>query len=321
MPRRRMILAGLIGAVLTGGAALLGLRRWREGPALPADRTPVGGAVLAHAQSPLTPPAGPLRVYHLGHSLVGRDMPAMLAQLAGHDHASQLGWGTPLRAHWEDRVEITGFATENAHARHRPAHEALASGDYDAVVLTEMVELRDAIRWHASPHYLARWALAAQAGNPQVRIYLYETWHRLDDPDGWLERIATDLPALWQGQVLQGALAWDSPPVYLVPGGQALAAAVRAAEAGELPGITRREQFFARAADGSQDSIHLGDLGHYLIALVHYAVLYHRSPEGLTAAVTRADGTPVPVAPDLASALQRIAWAVVRATPGTGVSA
>ena len=33
--------------------------------------------------TPLPPPETPLRVYHLGHSLVGRDMPVILEQLAG----------------------------------------------------------------------------------------------------------------------------------------------------------------------------------------------------------------------------------------------
>ncbi|TNF51926.1 MAG: hypothetical protein EP308_12315, partial [Burkholderiales bacterium] len=32
---------------------------------------------------PLTPPDKPLRVFHIGHSLVNRDMPVMLEQLAG----------------------------------------------------------------------------------------------------------------------------------------------------------------------------------------------------------------------------------------------
>lgn len=312
-----MAAGALLAAAAAGG---WGLWRKRHGPPLPAARAPLGPEALAAAQGPLAPPEAPLRVYHLGHSLVGRDMPAMLAQLAGHEHASQLGWGTPLRAHWEEGVEITGFAEENAHPHFRPAHAALASGDYDAVVLTEMVELRDAIRWHAAPHYLARWAQAARAGNPAVRLYLYETWHRLDDPSGWLERIGADLPALWQGELLQGALAWGAPPIHLIPGGQVLAAAVRAAEAGRVPGVARREDFFALNPDGSQDTIHLNDLGHYLIALAHYAVLYHRSPEGLAAQVARADGTPVTISPETAAALQALVWQAVLSTPGTGVS-
>ncbi|WP_028030436.1 hypothetical protein [Gemmobacter nectariphilus] len=320
MQRRAVIGGGALAAMAALAGAFVIWRRGRA-PALPDPRPPVDAAALAAAQAPLTPPDGPMRVYHLGHSLVGRDMPAMLAQLAGHDHASQLGWGTPLRAHWEDRVPITGFETENAHPHFRPARAALASGAYDAVVLTEMVELRDAIRWHASPHYLANWAQAAHQGNPRARLYLYETWHRLDDPAGWLARVDADLPALWQGEVLQGALAWGAPPIHLIPGGQVLAAAVRAAESGALPGLTDRAQFFGRNPDGAPDQIHLGDIGNYLIALVHYAVLYHRSPEGLPATVSRADGTPVQIDPATADALQRLVWQVVRATPGTGVAA
>lgn len=318
--QRRMILgAAALAAVAAAGAALT-LRRRGE-PALPAPRVPLTRAEFDAALPPLTPPDGPLRVYHLGHSLVGRDMPAMLAQLAGHEHASQLGWGTPLRGHWEERVTINGFDVENAHPAYRPAKPTLASGEYDAVVLTEMIGLREAIRWHASAHYLAHWIATARAGNREARVYLYETWHPLDTPEGWLERVDADLDALWRGELLQGAMAWDAPAIHLIPGGQVLAAAVRAAEAGTLPGVTRRADFFGLDPEGRPDMIHLNDLGHYLIALVHYAVLYHRSPEGLGHAVTRADGQPVSIAPDTALALQRLTWQVVRATPGTGVAA
>lgn len=315
-----MMIGGALGLLAAGAAGVAGWRWWSRGPALPAPRAPVPLADYDAALPVLTPPDGPLRVFHLGHSLVGRDMPAFLAQMAGHEHASQLGWGTPLRAHWEDRVEIAGFDTENAHPHFRPAREALASGQFDAVVLTEMVELRDALRWHAGASYLARWVLAAQAGNPDARIYLYETWHRLDDPAGWLERADADLPALWLGELAQGAMAWGAPPVHIIPGGQVLAAAARAAEGGTLPGVARRQDFFATNPDGTQDPIHLNDLGAYVIALTHYAVLYHRSPEGLPTRLARADGSSFSVPPETAAALQALVWQVVRATPRTGVS-
>ncbi|MFN3936373.1 MAG: hypothetical protein ACK4KW_02245 [Gemmobacter sp.] len=325
--RRRMMLTGLAGLTIAGAAlaGTLGWRRYRRGPALPPVAAPLSDQGLAarYAQ-PLTPPQGPLRVFHLGHSLVARDMPAMLEQLApsGHRHESQLGWGTPLRAHWEPRVEIAGFDTENAHPRFRPAREALASGDYDAVVLTEMVEIRDAIRWHASPAYLARWTRAAREGRADVRVYLYETWHRLDDPEGWLTRIDADLPRYWQGELLARALAEVSgPPVWLIPAGQALAAVVRAAEAGGVPGLTDRRQLFALDGAGAVDTIHLNDLGNYLVALVHLAVLYHRSPEGLPHALRRADGSPAEaLVPEGAAAMQRIVRNVVRANALTGLA-
>ncbi len=85
---RRLMLAGL------GIAALGGVWWYRRGHA---------GRAAAEAlyASPLEVPAGPLKTYHVGHSQVGRDMPAMLAQLAGHEYHSQLGWGTSLKEHWE----------------------------------------------------------------------------------------------------------------------------------------------------------------------------------------------------------------------------
>lgn len=325
--RRRMVIwgAGAAGLLALGGAAL-GWRRWRKGPALPAPVAPLDAEAFAALYAePLPPPAGPMRVFHLGHSLVGRDMPAMLARMAppGHGYESQLGWGAMLRSHWEPRVEIAGFETENAHSRFRPAREALASGDYDAVVLTEAVEIRDSIRWGASPAYLAFWAEAARAGRPDVRVYLYETWHQLDDPEGFLERLDADLPRYWEGELLRGAAARPGgAPIYLIPAGQVLARAIRAAEAGEIPGVTRREDFFAKAPDGTQDQIHMSDLGAWLVATTHDAVLYQRSPEGLPVEFLHADGSPAdpPPAPEAARALQRLVWEVVRSDPRTGIA-
>lgn len=312
----RWIVAGLVLA----GAALAAWRWLAPPPALSATDLADRWAV------PVAPADRGLAVYHLGHSLVGRDMPAMVEHLAaaagmtGHSHASQLGWGASLDQHW--RGEVPGFAAENAHPAHRPAREALASGAYDAVVLTEMVELRDAIRWHDSGRALADWAqLATETASP--RVYLYETWHRLDDPAGWLERIAADRAALWEGELLAKAMARDGVPVIrVIPGGQALAAVVRAAESGALPGLTSRDDFFARTPEGSTDPIHLNDIGAYVIALTHFAVLYGRSPEGLPAALARADGTPaIAPQPEVAAAMQKLVWQVVTGYRATGVAA
>lgn len=316
--RRRLAIGA--GVVLAGAAAVA---LWR----LLAAPAPLDAAALAARWAEPVPPAGrALSVFHLGHSLVGRDMPAMLSQLAAgagladHRHHSQLGWGASLDQH--RRGEVPGFAEENAHPAHRPAAAALSSGDYDAVVLTEMVELKDAIRWHDSPAALAYWAAAAARGNPEARIYLYETWHRLDDPAGWLDRLDADLPALWQGRLLAGAMAAPGAPVIrLIPAGQVMAALVRAAEAGQVPGLSSREALFARAPDGSLDPIHLNDLGAYVVALTHFAVLYGQSPEGLPHALMRADGTPADApSPETAAAMQRLVWDTVRRYPATGLA-
>ncbi|WP_232796490.1 hypothetical protein [Roseovarius salinarum] len=275
--------------------------------------------------TPAPPPGDGLRVFHLGHSLVGRDMPAMLQQLAGTGHAyeSQLGWGTSLMQHWEPDEPIKGFDEENAHPRFRPAHEAVGSGDYDAVVLTEMVEIRDAIKYHDSGSYFPKWAASARAGNAETRVYLYETWPRLDDPDGWLTRLDRDVERYWTEEILLRDLAVNAPerPAYLIPAGQVMAAFVRALESrGSIGAVQSRQDLFRRTEADELDPIHVNDLGAYLVALTHYAVLYQRSPVGLPHELRRADGTPA-AAPseEVARLMQRTVWEVVKEEEMTGV--
>lgn len=266
----------------------------------------------------LAPPEAPLSVYHIGHSLVGRDMPAMLAQLAGpgHAHASQLGWGTTLHAHWEPAVTIKGFEQENDHPHFRAAKPALESGDYDALVLTEMVEIRDAIEYYDSWDYLQRWAAHARAGAPDIRIYLYETWPHRDGTEDWLTRLDRDLERYWKREILHRALAADPDhaPIHLIPAGQVLAQFVRAVDArGGVGGLDDVAGLF-------DDDIHLNDLGMYLVALTHYAVLYHRDPVGMPHRLRRADGSPADSpAPETARLMQETVRDVVARHPETGL--
>lgn len=318
------------------GAALVVLAAWGGWRYLTAPHALDPDAQAALYRTPLPAPPGGMDVFHLGHSLTGRDMPAMVAQLAtaagidGHRHHSQLGWGTSLREHWDPDLPINGFEVENAHPRYRDAVEALADG-VDALVLTEMIDLTDAIRYHDTPRHLAEWARAARAANPDARIYLYETWHWWNAGDAWLDRLARDGPELWEGTILARAMALDGVgTVHVIPGGRALGAFVRALESrGGLPGLADRAGLFAMAADpddpdapeGAIDHIHLNDLGAYLIALVHLATLYHIDPRGLPHALNRHDGTAAdPPSPEVAALMQETVWDMVRQVPATGVA-
>jgi len=273
--------------------------------------------MAARYATPLSAPEGPIAVFHIGHSLVNRNMPAMLAQLAGegHRYESQLGWGATLRSHWGD-IPVNGAEVENTHPHYRDAREAVASGDYDALVLTEMVEIRDALRYHDSPRYLAAFAEEAWKAQPDVRIYLYETWHQLDDAEGWLERLDADLLRHWEKGLLRPALGRlpEGARIHLIPAGQALGALVREIEArGGVGNVEDRASLF-------KDQIHLNDLGNYFVALVHYAVLYQKSPVGLPHALLRGDGTTADApAPELAQLMQEVVWATVRSTKLTGL--
>lgn len=309
---RRIAMGSLLAAA--GGASLWAFasRRWRGPPA----------AMPATVHPPLPAPERVGAIYHLGHSLVGRDMPAMLAQLGGHAHAAQLGWGTTLKQHWNDGPRMPGYELHAGGMTPLAAHEALASGRFDVLVLTEMVEIRDAIRWYDSPRWLAEWVRLARKGNPAIRVYLYETWHNLDDPAGWLERIEADLPEQWLGRVLAPAEARKGTgEIYLIPGGQAMAAVARAAEAGRLPGVTSREDLFARDDRGRLDTIHMGDLGAYVVALTHWATIWQRSPLGLPHRLKRGDGTDAQsFTEEAAREVQGIVRDVVASLPYSGVS-
>ena len=248
----------------------------------------------------------------------------MLAQLAGrgHDYQSQLGWGTSLQQHWGPVEGINGFSTENDHSKFRDAASAVDSGAYDSIVVTEMVEIRDAIRYHDSAEYLARWAERSRNARSDVNVYLYETWPEITDPEGWLNRVDADLARYWEQQILLPAALNTGAPIYVIPGGQALAAVVRAVvERGEVDGVSRVEDFFAVAADGSQDAIHFNDLGAYVIAITHYAVLYQRDPSGLPYQLSKADGSAAKApGAELAALMQSTVWNVVQAYPKTGLA-
>lgn len=320
---RRRLWAGAALAAALGIA--LGAFLWRD-KSQPAPLAPEARAALY--QVPLAAPDRGLAVFHLGHSLVGPDMPGyvqQLAQAAGYRDArynSQLGWGTSLREHWQQDPPDADFLEMNTHATFRSAHQALASGEYDVFVFTEMVDLKDAIRWHASGQYAGKWATRAREHSPDMRLYLYETWHGTDIADGWLNRLEGDLETLWEGTILAQAMAQpDVGTIHVIPAGQVMAAFVRAVEAeGGLPGLKNRHGLFAAQPDGTRDPIHLSDKGKYLVALVHLATLYHIDPRGLPHILRRADGSAADApSAEVARLMQEVVWQTVRALPATGV--
>lgn len=315
-----------VAGVALAGAVAAAWWTWNTPAPLPALSTEERAALFA---APLDAPETGVQKFYLGHSLIGSNIPAFVHQLAEaagfQDPAfhSQLGWGTSLREHWYPTLTINGFAEMNDSPAHAPAKPALESGSYDVLVITEMVDLKDAIRWHDSGRYAGFWAGFARQNRADLRVYLYETWHRTDIPEGWLERIDADLSELWEGTILAQAKAMpDVGVIHLIPAGQAMAAFTRALEAqGGLPGIADRHGLFVLNEDGTRDNIHPSDLGSYLVALVHFATLYHTDPRGLPHELTRADGTPADApSPEVAALMQQVAWDVVRSLPQTGVA-
>jgi hypothetical protein len=263
------------------------------------------------------PPVSSASVLFIGHSLIGPHMPAMLAGVAEslgveHAYASQVRDGASLQVNWKE-----GGLPEGVDARRE-----LEKGTWDVVVMTEAVSLDDMIRWMEPVEYGGRFHALAMASNPRARTFMYETWHDrdvvrsrffgllrrgdwrayLDDDLGKWERIVAGINARHEGR-----------PMRIVPGGQAMARLTDALRAGQGPSGLSEADLFA-------DAIHLSPLGSYFIALVHFATIYRRSPEGATHVPEDGEGRAVRIDPHVAAFMQRTAWEVVREYAWSGVT-
>lgn len=277
-----------------------------------ADRAPV--------------PEGHVKIYHLGHSLVGRTMPVILQQLGGknHEFASQLGWGATLQSHWDPDIPVNGFKEENQHPQFQEIHEAIAQGGTTAYVLTEMVEIKDAIKYFDSAKYLTEFTRKIKATSPQTPIYFYESWHELHNEDEWMNRLKQDYQKHWLGEIVDSAHGKldDKHTIFIVPVGQVMYEFFNTLKTtGKLASVGKPADIFAAKEDGSPDPIHLNDVGLYLVAVVHYAVLYQKSPEGLTHQVNNEHGELIEgLDEELALLMQKTAWQVVSKDFRTGVT-
>ena len=108
----------------------------------------------------------------------------------------------------------------------------------------------------------------------------------------------------------------------MIPAGQVMARLVREVEKrGGLDRLRSREDLFALTDKGERDMIHLSPLGNYLVALTHYAVLYHRPPPVTPQLIQLVNGTQLPeISPELARLMSEVVWSVVTSYPKTGVA-
>lgn len=254
-------------------------------------------------------------ILFVGHSLFGFTIPALTAEALRVQGAAvkveaQIVNGAPLAWNW----------THSATAEGVDARAALPTGAYGTVILTEAVPLEPQLRWNDSPGYAKRFYDLAVTARPDAQLFLHETWTSLlsgtgvdvphDDGDDvpWRERLRADLPR-WQGIVdaVNAARVPGQPPMRLIPAGQAMGRAADAIAEGTLPGVGRLQDLFI-------DDIHTNDLGNYLVTMVIYAAVTGQSPEGLPPRLTRTwrNRTQI-VTPELAAAMQRIAWETVQA--------
>lgn len=263
------------------------------------------GAVLVAGRGWAQPRPLALRVVMSGHSLTDpiRDPLEAMIRAAGGPRASvalSTIPGSPLEWRWN----------------HAPGLDLRARvAEFDVVVLTERVALSNTVPYHHSAEYALRFAQLAWAAGAEA--LLYASWVGLDtgpahagqgsDPDAGLD---------WRHRLDREHAAWEeirahvnanrpagAPPMRLIPAIVVMAALHDAVAAGQAPIADMRALFI--------DDIHPAPLGAWLVALVHFAVIYRRNPAGLT----RPEG----VAPAVAAWIEDLVWRVVTSNPGSGV--
>ncbi len=165
-------------------------------------------------------PRSSASVYWVGHSLMESkaDSPAGVIDLMSlvgvfakskglrYEMGDHTLWGSPLSALWRGRPHsYERDAAEMAVRRERFEREA---GRYDTIVLTEATPVSAVMRPEYSAYYLRRFYCAAKTANPNARVYLYQTWARLQgyDPD------AGDPPPYpydWRRQMMEERPHWE----------------------------------------------------------------------------------------------------------------
>lgn len=264
-----------------------------------------------------------VRAFYSGHSL-SEGVPEVVEQIArslGHrfDFETQTLAYSLLRQRTKGEMSLasdwSGYRAGNnregagldvADELRRPRR--LAPGEkYDVLVVTERHDLPAIARKERTAFYLTDMAKHLLAGNPGAEVLLYHTWLPVNPnaPWPWIDyeravsqmweciasRANLDLPA--RGNV---------PRVRVLPGGGALAKLAAALWDGKVPGVAV-DTPGARVHLIFLDNVHMSDVGRYFMALVHYAVLFGRSPEG--AAI------PTLLSPETGSYMQTLAWQYV----------
>lgn len=261
------------------------------------------------------------KTFYIGHSLINLNVPAMTHSLSldegitNDDYKYQIGNGANLWYQWD-----TTLGNEQG----TPYQDALPTGTYDNLIITEAVPLKGHIEWSYTYIYANNFFEFAYDYNADTKMYIYETWHCINsgkpegcafDPDehlDWRQRLDDDLD-LWEG-IADNVLA-ENPgfDVNLIPGGQGMAKLYDAIQAGSIPGKTEISQFYS-------DDIHLTNEGNYYISCIMFACIYETTPVGLTNQLKDEWGSLYPaIEPVLALRLQELAWETVCGYERSGV--
>lgn len=263
----------------------------------------------------------PQNALFVGHSLVNQTMPQMLNRLLTGSSIradAQVINGAPLQWQWNHGADAVGVN----------ARTVLASGQYNALILTEALPLASSLQWSETYRYATEYAKLAWAAQSGARVMIYETWSYFG-PDQWNPNLPTYTDAQWRAQITADRSLWqgiadrlnavkpaDDATVVVVPGGAALGRLYDAITIGQGQGLTGIRQVFG-------DLVHLNTAGNYLIALVQHAAITGQSGVGLPTSLTNEWGTRYTGWTEAQAVLfQHLAWEAVALdsrVPTTGI--
>jgi hypothetical protein len=233
--------------------------------------------------------------YFVGHSLMS-DIPDIVTHITNEMRPGSMSFreqdvaGAPLRWHWEETGPGGADPIETGDFTHQ-IHEALASGLYSHLVVTDSVPRGGTEMEDESVRYFGEIVAAARQARADVRIFYYETWHHITsglpghDPYNedtasptrnllWRERIDADA-AMWERIV--DRVNQERPPgptghrVQLIPAGRVLASAIDAMGDRTIEGFDNIHDVF-------QDEIHTNHYGKFIVAAIQAATLSRRDP-------------------------------------------
>lgn len=300
-------------------------------------------------------------VYWIGHSLMNARDPFVdgapnlieavgdIARAEGLRYRSfdHTYFGAPLSLSWTGAARTYERREPEALARRRAFGRTMR--DYDTLVLTEGVPVGPTMRAEGGSYYAQRFACAAVAANPRVRIYVFESWTEYDTARELARRLEEDRPS-WERLADEAASAqvpeptrlarlsaWASPPdpecelppIGLVPVGSALLAWIGAMAAAPedwtredgtritVPSLFANAREDGRLAhpDAQEDAVHPSALMTYFTALVHYATLYRRRPSE----AARGAMPYVGLTPETDARLRELVWVSVSTDERAGV--
>ncbi|MDH3201718.1 MAG: hypothetical protein OEM15_12565 [Myxococcales bacterium] len=236
-----------------------------------------------------------ISAYYVGHSLLA-DIPDIVTHISNQMRSTSFSFrqqnvpGAPLRWHWE-QTGPGGAGTVQSGGFTHQIHEAVASGDYSHMIVTDSVPRGGTAAEDETAEYLGKIVAAARQARPDVRLFYYETWPHITsglpghDPYNedtvsptrhllWRERIDADA-AMWERIV--DRVNQENPPgpnghnVQLIPAGRVLARVVDAVEAGQIQGFDELGDLFL-------DEIHANRYGQFIVATTHAAIHTRRDP-------------------------------------------